>query len=145
MKTNVWKNLYFRHATPAFVVITLLLLGGALFSIWRLTEHSTRQSVFEATAASNLAISQLIATEVWPSLATLLPDSEVDANGARSNPNLPAIDAIVRRFSPNTDIVKLKIFNLNGLTLYSSEARQIGEDKSATSGFRSARQGKPVS
>lgn len=142
---NLLQRLYFRHATPTFVVITLLLLSSALYSIWRLSEYSTRQSVLETTATSNLAMTQLIATEVWPKLASLLPNTEVDAEGARSNPNLPAIDAIVRHFSPNTDIVKLKIFDLKGVTLYSSEARQIGEDKSATSGFRSARQGKPIS
>jgi signal transduction histidine kinase/ActR/RegA family two-component response regulator len=142
---NLLQRLYFRHATLTFIVITLLLLSSALYSIWRLSEYSTRQSVLETTATSNLAMTQLIATEVWPKLASLLPNTEVDAEGARSNPNLPAIDAIVRHFSPNTDIVKLKIFDLKGVTLYSSEARQIGEDKSATSGFRSARQGKPIS
>lgn len=145
MHRNLWQRLYFQYATPTFVVITLLLLVGTLYSVWRFTEFSTRQSVLETTAASNLAVTQLIATEVWPSLAPLLPVGEVDADGARRNPNLPAIDGIVRRFSPNTDIVKLKIFDLKGLTLYSSETHQIGEDKSATSGFRSARQGKPVS
>jgi signal transduction histidine kinase/ActR/RegA family two-component response regulator len=142
---NLLQRLYFRHATLTFIVITLLLLSSALYSIWRLSEYSTRQSVLETTAASNLAITQLIATEVWPKLASLLPNAEVDAEGARSNPNLPAIDAIVRQFSPHTDIVKLKIFDLKGVTLYSSEAHQIGEDKSATSGFRSALQGKPIS
>ena len=145
MHKTFWQRLYLQYATATFVVLTLLLLGGALFSIWRFTESSARQSVVETTAASNLAITQLIATEVWPNLVPLLPDGEVDAQGARTNPNLPAIDAIVRRFSPNTDIVKLKIFDLKGLTLYSSEERQIGEDKSKTSGFSSARQGKPVS
>ncbi|AXS80867.1 ATP-binding protein [Dechloromonas sp. HYN0024] len=145
MNRNLWQQLYFRHATLTFIVITLLLLGSALYSIWRLTEYSTQQSVLETTAASNLAITQLIATEVWPNLAPLLPTAEVNAEGARSNPNLPAIDAIVRRFSPNTDIVKLKIFDLKGLTLYSSEAHQIGDDKSMTNGFRSAREGKPIS
>lgn len=145
MLKNLWQRLYFQYAMPMFVVITLLLLGSTLYSIWRFAEYSTRQSVLETTAASNLAITQLIATEVWPNLAPLLPADEVDAQGARLNPNLPAIDAIVRRFSPNTDIVKLKVFDLKGLTLYSSEERQIGEDKSATSGFRSARQGNPVS
>lgn len=145
MHKNLWQRLYFQYATPTFVAITLMLLGGTLYSIWRFTEYSTHQSILETTAASNLAITQLIASEVWPNLVPLLPVGEVDAQGARSNPNLPAIDAIVRRFSPNTDVVKLKIFDLKGLTLYSSEERQIGEDKSATSGFRSARQGKPVS
>jgi signal transduction histidine kinase/ActR/RegA family two-component response regulator len=140
-----WQSRYFQYSTPTLLVLTLLLLGGAFYSIWRFAEDSTRQSVLETTAASNLATTQLIATEVWPRLAHLLPAGDVGAEGAKNNPNLPKIDAIVRLFSPNTDIVKLKIFDLKGLTLYSSEEHQIGEDKSATNGFRSARQGKSVS
>jgi signal transduction histidine kinase/CheY-like chemotaxis protein len=51
----------------------------------------------------------------------------------------------VRRFSKGTDIVKIKIFNLSGLTVYSSEADQIGEFKSNTPGFLQAAWGKSFS
>lgn len=38
-------------------------------------------------------------------------------------------------------VVKVKVYDLNGRTVYSSELRQIGEDKSADPGFVAARAG----
>jgi signal transduction histidine kinase/ActR/RegA family two-component response regulator len=142
---TTWQRLYLKHAMPLFAVVTLLLLGGAFYSIWTLAEQNTRQSVVESTGAANLSMTHLIAAEVWHEIAPLLPGPDPDAQMARSNPKLPEIDSIVRRFSHNTDIVKLKIFDLHGMTLYSSEASQIGEDKAASANFRSARAGKATS
>jgi diguanylate cyclase (GGDEF)-like protein len=38
-------------------------------------------------------------------------------------------------------VVKVKIYDLNGLTVFSTDPRQIGEDRSANPGFRRARDG----
>ncbi|MFM7507877.1 MAG: putative bifunctional diguanylate cyclase/phosphodiesterase [Rubrivivax sp.] len=38
-------------------------------------------------------------------------------------------------------VVKVKVYNLQGTTVFSTEARQIGEDKSANTGFLRARDG----
>jgi diguanylate cyclase (GGDEF)-like protein len=38
-------------------------------------------------------------------------------------------------------IAKIKIYNLDGLTVFSTEEKQIGEDKSSNAGFRQARAG----
>src|SRR3546814_8297496 len=38
-------------------------------------------------------------------------------------------------------ILKIKIYDLNGLTVYSSDPGQIGEDKSGNNGFLAARTG----
>jgi diguanylate cyclase (GGDEF)-like protein len=42
-------------------------------------------------------------------------------------------------------IVKIKIYNLDGLTVFSTDEQQIGEDKSDNEGFREARAGAVVS
>ena len=148
LKSNrepAWHQFYLRRAVPIFAVICVIALSAALWTTWQLVSRTTQDSVVGSTAAANLAMTEIFGAEVWHELKPLLPDRTDSAEQARSNRNLPAIDAIVRRFSRNTDIVKVKIFDVKGLTLYSSEPRQIGEDKSQTSGFISALAGKAVS
>jgi signal transduction histidine kinase/CheY-like chemotaxis protein/HPt (histidine-containing phosphotransfer) domain-containing protein len=148
LKSNrepAWHQFYLRRAVPIFAVICVIALSAALWTTWQLVSRTTQDSVVGSTAAANLAMTEIFGSEVWHELKPLLPTRTGSAEQARSNRNLPAIDAIVRRFSRNTDIVKVKIFDVKGLTLYSSEPRQIGEDKSQTSGFISALAGKAVS
>ena len=140
-----WQNLYLRHALPVFSVISVVAIASALISTWALVSSATQQSVVSSTAAANLAITQIFASQKWHEIQPLLPQTKVSSSVARENPNIPAIDKLVRDFSRNTDVVKVKIFDLQGLTLYSSEPKQIGEDKSQTSGFVSAISGKSVS
>ena len=125
----VWHQIYLRRAVPIFAMISVIALSAALWTTWQLVSRTTQDSVVGSTAAANLAMTEIFGSEVWHELKPLLPDRTDSAEQARSNRNLPAIDAIVRRFSRNTDIVKVKIFDVKGLTLYSSEPRQIGEDK----------------
>jgi diguanylate cyclase (GGDEF)-like protein len=42
-------------------------------------------------------------------------------------------------------VVKVKIYNLDGLTVFSTDAKQIGEDKSTNSGFLAAKSGRAAS
>ena len=45
----------------------------------------------------------------------------------------------------DTNMVKVKLYNLDGRTLFSTEAKQIGEYESRNAGFLSALQGHPTS
>lgn len=56
------------------------------------------------------------------------------------------IDAKVRDLLKGTPITQVRLHDLRGLTLYSTEPRQLGEDRSAQPGWQSAaRQGRPSS
>ena len=41
----------------------------------------------------------------------------------------------------DSDVVKLKLYNLQGITIFSTDATQIGQDKSANAGYLSAKNG----
>ena len=134
-----------QRALPLLIVVIIVAISAALMTTWQFVSQATRASVVSSTATANLATAEIFASEVWSDIKPLLPQGASNPDLARTNPHLEAIDTLVRKFSRNTDVIKVKIFDLQGLTLYSSEPRQIGEDKSTTSGFISARAGQAVS
>jgi signal transduction histidine kinase len=60
------------------------------------------------------------------------------------HPATASLDAEVRKMMRGHRVVKVKIYDISGKTIYSSEPKQIGEDKSANSGFAKARGGVPA-
>lgn len=56
-------------------------------------------------------------------------------------PAFKTLDAKVFDLMKKSTVLKIKVFDLRGITVYASEHRQIGEDKSASPGWRSAMSG----
>jgi signal transduction histidine kinase/CheY-like chemotaxis protein len=143
--TTTRQPLFLSRSVSIFAIISGVAIALALLVAWQLVSRTTQETVVASAQAANQATTEIFASEVWHEMARLLPPAGATSQEIRENPNLLAIDNRVRLFSRNTDVVKVKIFDLRGLTLYSSETKQIGDDKSKTSGFISAKAGKAVS
>ncbi len=55
------------------------------------------------------------------------------------------LDARVREAMQGGTIFKIKVYDLSGITVYSTELSQIGEDKSDSAGWQTARDGQSIS
>lgn len=106
------------------------------------------------TNAQSISIDQChaIANVKSPKDGKMTPPSEKKACFASVGKQIaaftdfPALHAKVLDSMRKTTVFKIKVFDLRGITVYSSEHAQMGEDKSTNAGWRSAAiDGKPKS
>jgi signal transduction histidine kinase/ActR/RegA family two-component response regulator len=139
------RNTYLQHGVRVLAIVGAISLALAWWLTWTLAKETSHRSVQESTQASNVSLTRAFTNNAWLGIRPLLPPEDATPQQVRQNPYTDQIDEHVRRFSKGTDIVKIKIFNLSGLTVYSSETDQIGEFKSNTPGFLQAAWGKSFS
>ena len=119
------------------VIIALSAYGYIHFATGILVEQETQASQHKTRFLGQL---------LWPRFQSYImwsKDQEVEA--LRTAPSVTAIDEIVVGLFRGTDVIKAKLYNLDGITVFSTQYSQIGGDKSANDGFISASQGNVLS
>ncbi|MDP1524563.1 MAG: hypothetical protein Q8M20_02015 [Rhodocyclaceae bacterium] len=128
------------------ILILVILLPVQHWVLEGQTNAAVGEVVSEATQAANTTVTKLFINEVYPRLTEPLA---LEGAGKRGEPlageALDTTDRTIRKFMFGTDIMKVKIYAMNGMTVYSTERAQIGEDKHDNPGFQSAAQGIPGS
>ena len=89
------------------------------------------------------ALNAELGEEAWAYLQHEAPSLSPDQ--LRTHPMTERMHQVLRQLATGTSVAKVKLFSLHGLTLYSSEPAQIGEDKHNTGLVQRATQGEFVS
>lgn len=118
-------------------VLPLLFLG------W-LFEKSMRTEIQNVTESANIAFTRSFVNSAWEKVSPLLNNPSNQYERAPTEQFLQ-LDNTVRSFVQGTDTVKVKIFNVFGITLYSSDASQIGENQASNVGLMNAVKGRVMS
>ncbi|MBF0379727.1 MAG: PAS domain S-box protein [Magnetococcales bacterium] len=122
-----------------------MLLGGILINIH--FNKIEERSLMQMGEHQNIAMTKAFSNSLWPSLRGFLKKTvELDKNQIKDHTMMiPYLDTMLGRLMQDLMVVKIKIFNIHGITVYSTQSSQIGEDQSKNVGFISAMQGKAVS
>ena len=123
-------------AVPIAVVVALTYLyRGLVFD-----------SMVEGETHANVALTRTFANAIWPAHAAFVRRAgALERLTLAGRAEIGVLDGDLRRLASGLDIVKVKIYDLHGLTVYSTDPRQIGQSAAGNPGFLRARDGYPVS
>src|SRR5687767_4701675 len=127
-------------------LIALAVLVAVVVALSLLYRGLVFDSMVEAETHASVALTKTFANAIWPShSAFVVRTGSLERATLAQRPEIEVLDSELRRLSDGLSVVKVKIYDLHGLTVYSTDPRQIGEDKARNPGYLRARDGYPAS
>ena len=128
--------------TKRFALFAGLVVIAASLLLISMYKQIASDDLNAMAERSNIAVARIFSNVVWDAHAGFLTTAHfLTPEAIRRHPETEAIrDTLLRRMR-DLSILKIKIYDLNGLTVFSTEPSQIGEDKSSNNGFLAARTG----
>ncbi|NQU71714.1 MAG: PAS domain S-box protein, partial [Rhodospirillales bacterium] len=123
----------------AFIVVTL--------SVTYVFRQSAIDELVELAERQNMVLAQSFANALWPQFASYVRGApDLDGDTLRARPETRQIDQALKKLTAGLMVLNVKIYHSGGLTVYASQADQIGLNEAGVSGFLvTSRQGRPSS
>lgn len=122
----------------AFIFVTVLL--GVFYRIAAVSD------LIQVGESKNVALTKAFSNSLWQEFAPFLTSkANLSPEALRSDPHTVTLHQAVLAQMDGLSVLKVKIYDLDGLTVFSTEESQIGEDKSSNAGFQAALSGKVAS
>jgi diguanylate cyclase (GGDEF)-like protein/PAS domain S-box-containing protein len=122
-----------------FIAIIAIALGGV-------SRHYATAELLSLSEQKNVALATTFKNSLWPKFEHFVGESYSTSRAALQS---AAAVAPLRQHAvalmSDTDVVKIKIYNLEGVTAFSTDSKQIGELKLNNRGFALAAGGSVVS
>ena len=129
-----------------FSIASLITIAALTVFLGIFHHHIALRGLVSLKESENVTLAQSFVNSLWPQFAAFVASSsELSENGLRAHPEMTKLRHAVLSLMRDLPVVKVKVYNLAGVTVFSTEAKQIGENKSGNPGFISARSGKVVS
>ena len=126
-----------------FALAILVAVVGGLSFFYR---GLVLDSLVESETHSNVALTNAFVNALWPVHAGFVARAgEMAPRDLITNPELAEIERDLHLLARGLNVVKVKIYDRRGLTVFSTDERQIGEDKATNPGFLRARSGQAAS
>lgn len=135
-----------RALTGRFALICGTIVLAAGVALYYGGRQNSLEDLRTMAERNNVALTQAFSNAIWPKYSAFIKSARtVDAEALRTHPTTAKLREDTVRQMRGVAVLKVKIYDLSGLTAFSTEAAQIGGDKSGNAGFLSARRGHVVS
>lgn len=113
-----------------FFLLTGTVAVAAIIVAVVLYRQGEVEQLIEFTEGQNVALAQSFANTIWPRFASYVhAASKLGKEAIRTRPETQQITAAVAAVSSGLPTLKVKIYDLDGYTVYSSQLAEIGEDE----------------
>lgn len=129
---------YYSIASLVCIIIAAAMLG-------MFYRHQSIKSLMQMAEDRNAALTRVFGNALWPHFSPLLKRGTASRPIDPTGPEIANLRRQVVTLMKDTSAVKVKVYNMDGLTVFSTEARQIGDSKHANAGFLAAAQGRLAS
>lgn len=131
------------HLLRYFSITSFILIFAIGTGIIYISRLMLIEQLVESGESANVALANSIANAMWGEHANYVMNvKEVDGNALRNKPETTLIHQDVEVLVRNIQVLKVKIYNTDAVTIYSSEMAQIGESKANNSGFLASLRGR---
>ncbi len=132
--------------TGRFALFGGVIVIGVCLAIGFFAHQSVRRDLQVLAESNNVALTRAFANLVWPRYADFVGSAgNLSVDDLRRHDRTHALRAEVLSAMRGLSVLKVKIYNLEGLTAFSTDPTQIGDDKSGNTGFLAAKFGKVAS
>jgi signal transduction histidine kinase len=135
-----------RHfSTASFVsILFAMVIVVAILSVFY--RNMALRDLTAMAERQNVALTRAFANSLWPHFKSFLAAvAELSDDELRAHADIAELHAAVVAQMNGVSVLKIKIYDLQGRTVFSTEAGQIGENKGKNAGFLFARSGSVVS
>jgi diguanylate cyclase (GGDEF)-like protein len=136
----MFKLLRYFSLTSFVSVIAVSIVLGVLDH-----EIDVRELIVQGET-NNTAVGRVLANSLWPVLSPYLATANgMPANQLAAHPGLSELAAAIKANIQGISVVRVKIYDLRGRTLFSTDPKQIGEESPGDLRFQKARDGSVAS
>ncbi|HEY0848208.1 MAG TPA: EAL domain-containing protein [Noviherbaspirillum sp.] len=130
---------YYSVISFGFIVLIAIALG------W-VSRHYAVAELLSLSEQKNVALATTFKNSLWPKFERFVSRSyALSGDGLIGDEELPSLRQHAVSLMSDTDVAKIKIYNLNGVTIFSTDSKQIGEIKRNNLGFTTAAAGEVIS
>lgn len=134
------------HLLRYFVITSLLIILTTAILLQYSYRRSAVTTVIKLGETTNITLAQAALFSVRPRLLEFLETSEHEPPEATRNHPVPAkLDALIRHLRQETNIVRIKIYNRQGMVVFSTKKSQIGDLQADNPGVKTALAGSQLS